>query len=82
MLSTIFTGAVTLLLAVGAPPADAAPAVPLGASERSQAADWHAPLVGELRARGARAAARKQRAKERRLIGTGEAVGSRPVALQ
>jgi hypothetical protein len=78
MLSTLLSGTVCFLLAVAAPPAVAEPAVPLRAAERTHAADWHAPLAGELRTRALRAPARRHRVKELRLIGTGEAVGARP----
>jgi hypothetical protein len=80
MVSILLSSTVSILLAVAAPPAEAAPALPLGATERKQAADWHAPLTGELRTRGLRAPARRQRVKELRLIGTREIVGSRPGA--
>lgn len=78
MRTTLFPATILLLLALGGGPAHAAPAVPLTpTTERARThADWHAPLAGELRARAYRAPARKQRVKERRLIGTGEVVGA------
>ncbi|MEB3328731.1 MAG: hypothetical protein VKQ33_05815 [Candidatus Sericytochromatia bacterium] len=79
--ATVPAGAVPAApLAVGASPLATSSAAPLGAAGRTHAADWHAPLAGELHTRALRAPARRQRVKELRLIGTGQAVGARPEA--